>query len=184
MREGYTRQRKQKGLDKLKARQYYRKNRGRAKLKARARYRRVRKQPSFKKRQKLRKKKPWRFKRKHAAEDVKGEVLAPVDIAFFHPETGDMVGLRSVNPMSGMINYQIGPSDFGMVPINDVMEHASFPSWQDIEDFYDLMDNAYLDDEEDAAFDRVDEADEAEHGGNPDAMDPDRVVMASLTRRD
>lgn len=163
--ESYTRQRRQKGLEKLRAQQYYRKNRGKAKLQARKRYRRVRKQPSFKKRQRVRKKKPWLFKRKHAVEDVKGEVLAPTDIAFIHPDSGEMVGLRSVQPLSGMINYQVGPSDFGMIPIDRVMDEADFPSWQDIEDFYDLMDNAYLTDEEDAEFDKIDEADEAEHGG-------------------
>lgn len=163
--EGYTRQRKQKGLEKLKAQQYYRKNRGKSKLQARQRYRQVRKKPSFKKRQKIRKRKPWLFRRKHAFEDVKGEVLAPTDISFIHPDTGEIVGLRSVQPLSGMINYQTGPSDFGMVPIDDVMENPEFPSWQDIEDFYDLMDRAYLSDEEDAEFDKIDEADEAEHGG-------------------
>ena len=167
--DGYTRQKRQKGLSKLKGQMYYRKNRGKAKMRSRARYRKVRKQPAFRKRQKIRRKKPWMFKRKRAAEDIKGEVLAPVDIAFVHPDSGEVVGLRSVHPLSGMINFQSGPSDFGMVPIDRVMEEAEFLTWEDIEGFYDLMDRAFLTDAEEEEFDEMDDADEDEHGGPDEA---------------
>jgi len=60
------RQKKQRGIKKIKSKQWYKRNKARAKLKARKRYKKIKRNPSFKRQQKIRRKHKERFKRKFA----------------------------------------------------------------------------------------------------------------------
>lgn len=160
-----SRQKWQRGIDKLKSRQKYLKNRGKSKAKSRQRYRRVRKQPSFKKKQRIRRKKPWLSKRKRA--DMENSIQ-PADISFIHPDTGEVVGIEAVHPFDDTVQFIDQEGNTGSMEIGDVLERAGFPSWDDIEAFYDMLDNVYLTEEEDQGFDNNDLEEALQFGDEPD----------------
>ncbi len=159
-------QTRQKGLAKLKSKQRYIKNRGKSKAKSRQRYRKVRKQPSFKKKQRIRRKKPWLSKRKRAEESENS--VQPQDISFIHPDTGEAVGIEAIDPSDYTIKYVDDDGEMGTIDIEDVIDRAEFPSWDDIEEFYDVLDDIFLSEEEDERFDNVDLEEALEHGDEPD----------------
>jgi len=145
------RRRKQRGGDKLKAKQRYRKNRMKSKLQSKKRYKVLKKNPAFKKQQQVRRKHPERFKMRH------GEVLTAPEIAFaldvgpdgeFRRTFGDddnltLGYLRNISGMTGLVHFylaQPGQRMLRSMPVRDFLVAVAFLSPEDMEAAYDLID--------------------------------------------
>ena len=132
------RQRRQKGLDKLKAKQRYKRTRARAKVKAKQRYKRLRKNPAFKKQQGIRRKHPERFKRRRA------EVLTAPEIAFVLGSDMALGYVHTVSGMSGLVTYHRtvqggNSSTMESMNVGDFMASVGFLSEQDLDSMFDLI---------------------------------------------
>lgn len=161
--QAYTKQRRQKGIAKYKAQQSYRRQRGSAKIKSRKRYRVARNKPGFKRKQKIRKKKPWLYRRIQAVKEVSsGTTILPHDISFIHPDTGEVSIIRDVSQITGNIMYMTESNGFGTLPLERFFDEIVFLDFEDIENFYELFDNYYLTEGEEAEFDKSDALAEAE----------------------
>lgn len=172
-----VRQRWQKGREKLRARKNYLRNRGKAKINAKKRYQKKKNLASFKKKQRIRRKKPWLSKRKHAFDEM-GQALTPADLAFLEPGTGELAVVREISPMTGLVTYMVG-TNIKSVPVEDLIEDADFPTLEDLEQFYDLLDATFLTDEEEAEFDAADEAYERSHPEEFGIVDTPSTMTAS-----
>ena len=80
------RQRRQPMQDRMKARRYYLRNRNKVKRYQKKRYRKVRRQPWYRRQQRLRKKYPYRYKRKRVGADEMSLQDNLIKLAFDNPE--------------------------------------------------------------------------------------------------
>ena len=128
------RQRKQRGVDKIKAKQRYRKNRAKYKQRAKKRYRRLKNNSTFKKNRKTRRKNPQRFKRR------KGGVWVAPDIAFSIGRDQDLGYVHSISPLTGLVNFHLVNGDFMSLPVSVFLCSVAFLTEQDIDAMFELID--------------------------------------------
>jgi hypothetical protein len=145
------RRRKQRGIDKLKAKQRYRQNRMKSKVQSKKRYKRLKKNPAFKKQQQVRRKHPERFKMR------RGEVLTAPEIAFaldvgpdgefrrtFGGDDNLTLGyLRNISGMTGLVHFYLaepGQRMLRSMPVRDFLVAVAFLSDEDMEAAYTLID--------------------------------------------
>ena len=162
-REAYTvrtsprrRQRRQRGVDKRRARLRYRRNRVQNKLRSKRRYKRLKKNPAFKRQQKIRRTHPERFKRRV------GDVLTAPEIAFVFLQPEMPLGyVRNISGTTGLVTYYVvepGRRALQSLALAEFMRKVVFLSDEDIDAMYDLIDTeigleAYSDEEEDGVVD-------------------------------
>jgi len=132
-----TRQRRRKGLSRIKGKQYYRKNKQKARRRSKQWYRRLKKNPQFKKQQQIRRKNPQRFKRRL------GSVLTAPDIAFLIGNDLDMGYVHNLSPMTGMVTYvrfTPGQNLLESLDVPDFMASVGFLSEEDVDAMFRLID--------------------------------------------
>lgn len=132
-RTAFHRQRRQRGLAKVKSRRYYMKHRAQNKLRARKRYRKMRNNPAFKRRQRMYRMNPQRFKR-----------LASTGfpaIPFWSASLGDglVVGVDDDEVFYTLLS---SPDDLRVIYHQDFLDTAVFLEDEDIERFFDLLDES------------------------------------------
>lgn len=133
-RTAYKRQRRQRGLAKVKSRRYYMKHRAQNKLRARKRYKRMRNNPAFKRRQRLYRMNPQRFKRLAS--------MAGFDpIPFWSASLGDGM-VVGVNDESVFYVAARSPEELQSIYHQDFLDTAAFLEDADIERFFSLLDEA------------------------------------------
>ena len=133
------RQRRQKGVQRLKSRRNYMKNRAKARSRSRRRYKRVRNQPAFKKQQKIRRKNPQRFKRRRA------NVLTAPDIAFVLGLGMTLGYVHNVSPMTGLVTYYLTDvsgnfAALRSMSVQEFLAGVSFMSEEDADAMFRLID--------------------------------------------
>lgn len=133
-RTAYKRQRRQRGLAKIKSRRYYMKHRAQNKLRARKRYRKMRNNPAFKRRQRLYRRNPQRFKR---LASMAG--FAP--IPFWSASLGDGL-VVGVNDESVFYVSLRSPDNLQSSYHQDFLDTAVFLEDEDIERFFSLLDES------------------------------------------
>jgi len=155
------RRKKQRGIDKLKAKQRYRQNRMKSRRNSRKRRKRLKNNPQFKKQQQIRRKHPERFKMRL------GYVLTAPEIAFvFEAPSGVLLQgyVRNISGMTGLVQFYLNePNEriLRALPVRVFLALAGFLSEEDEQAMYDLVD--------------------AEVGieayGDPEAMQPDSALV-------
>lgn len=133
-RTAYQRQRRQRGLAKVKSHRYYMKHRAQNKLRARKRYRRMRNNPAFKRRQRLYRMNPQRFKRRAS--------FAGFDpIPFWSASLGDgmVVGVDDDEVFYTLLS---DPEELQVIYHQDFLDTAAFLEDSDIERFFSILDEA------------------------------------------
>jgi len=133
------RQRRQKGVSRIKSRQNYRKNRQRSRQKAKLRYKKQRKNPLFKRQQKIRKKNPQRFRRR------RGGVLVAPEIAFVIGRGYQIGYVHAVSPMTGLVTFQRADNAENVtawqsLAVPDFLASVGFLSDEDIDAMFRLID--------------------------------------------
>ena len=131
------RMRKNKGLARTKARQYYRKNRHRVKRQSKLWYRKRKGDSRFKRRQHLRRRNPGRFKKRE------GSVLTAPEIAFVTGADLDLGYVHNLSPMTGMVTFNIKAKDADplySLPVMAFLSSVVFLSDEDIDAMFDLID--------------------------------------------
>ncbi len=159
------RRKKQRGIDKVRAKLRYKKNRMKSRMQSKKRYKRLKKNPQFKKQQKVRRKNPERFKMRLS------EVLTAPEIGFAleldglgnflrvdAEATGNLVTgyVRNVSGMTGLVAFYLkegGSQMLRSLPVREFLMVAGFLSEEDEDAMYDLIDaevgfEAYGDPEE------------------------------------
>jgi len=159
------RRRKQRGIDKIRAKMRYKRNRMKSRQQSRKRYKRLKRNPQFKKQQQIRRKHPERFKMRL------GEVLTAPDIAFVleiglggdfvrtdAPEDGNLVlgYVRNISGMTGLVHFYLvepGSRMLRSMPVREFLVVAGFLSEEDEDAMFGLIDaevgiEAYGDPEE------------------------------------
>lgn len=130
----YLRQRRQRGRAKVESRRYYMKHRTQNKLRARKRYRRMKNNPAFKRRQRLYRANPQRFKRRAS--------LAGFDpIPFWSASLGDGL-VVGVGGDEVFFTLAASPEDLRVIYHQDFLDTAVFLEDEDIERFFDLLDES------------------------------------------
>jgi hypothetical protein len=134
-RTAYQRQRRQRGLAKVKSHRYYMKHRAQNKMRARKRYKRMRNNPAFKRRQRLYRMNPQRFMRRTAS-------FAGFDpIPFWSASLGDglVVGVDDDEVFYTLLS---SPEDLQVIYHQDFLDTAAFLEDADIESFFSILDEA------------------------------------------
>lgn len=128
------RQRRQKGMSKIKSKQRYRKNRQKYKQKAKLRYKKNKNRPNFKRQRKVRRKHPQRFRRRT------GNVLTAPDIAFVIGRDLQLGYVHSVSPMTGLVTFYLKDGEWMSLPVPVFLCAVSFLSEEDIDAMFQLID--------------------------------------------
>ena len=110
------------------------KHRAQNKLRARKRYRRMRNNPAFKRRQRMYRKNPQRFKRLASFGG-----FSP--IPFWSASLGDGL-VVGVDEDEVFYTLQSRPEDLGVIYHQDFLDTAVFLEDEDIETFFDILDEA------------------------------------------
>jgi len=146
------RRRKQKGEDKLKAKQRYRQNRMKSRQNSRKRRKQLKHNPAFKRQQQIRRKHPERFKMRL------GYVLTAPEIAFVFEAGAELVQgyVRNISGMTGLVQFYLNEQNERLLrslPVREFLALAAFLSDEDEDAMYALIDaevgiEAYGDPEE------------------------------------
>jgi len=160
------RRRKQRGIDKVKAKLRYKQNRMKSRAQSKKRYKRLKRNPQFKKQQQIRRKHPERFKMLKV-----GEVLTAPEIGFvleldpqgnFVRADEEAMGtlvmgyVRNISGMTGLVSFYLkepGTQMLRSLPVREFLTVAGFLSEEDEDAMYELIDaevgiEAYGDPEE------------------------------------